>query len=861
MSRPRLKNIFINKNRGIILGLVSLILFVNTGVAAAACSPAATGTTTVNSAPASSAASSPTFTCGSTGTLAWIMCPLITLMENAAYWLDEQINLQMTINSCLYFNPVEAQNQNCGGTTPTANSCLTNEGFYTAWSAVRSLALGLLVIGALIMVIAQALGFEAIDAYTVRKVLPRILIAVIGISLSYQLIQFAIQVTNDMGVAIQSLIYGSFSSLGGGISIGQSTAGIGAGILIGAAAFLVVGGMLATLAFVGTALVAAFAAFFVIVLRQILIIFLAILAPIAIAMYILPGTEKLWKMWRNTFVKALVMFPLIAGIIATGHVFAEVAAGSNGGGAGTIDSVIALIAYFGPYFIIPSTFKFAGGILAGAGAAASKVNKSVNKSLSGYRKARRKTVHEKRMEGTTRFGSGATGNFYRRVATGSFKKSKFEAVNQRLMDESANKRLKSDEGRTAGDDNATSLARQDGMTGDKFIKRYSEKFAEDEFVAGRRTSADVTDQDKTRATVALKSIETNFGARIGSSAIQVAAFKASAASVNAYEPGNIGDDNMYKDAGRMVRSGLISESSAVTAIRSNKARQDHAASFGSVTAAVQESAANGGASLGNAKLEELRNEAYQGAKPAEIVEAHQNTIKGFAPVMVSNVQKYVTAAETAERDVAAAITSGDIVARDKAIAVRDNSIASRDRELAKIAGLYDTMAQTAPKKAEIFAKSIMSDDAESTTGQKGIIVNGQKTSVQKLLETVRTSNSDSFTQMRREMMMQPPATPAAPTVTTTPTTPAAPPSATPTTTTTPTTPAAPPKSPRWSEDIGVGIDNAGRPRYTNPGAEGEPDRLGPFMSYENADNAESHADQIRDNLPPPPDDGNSPPKT
>jgi hypothetical protein len=389
MSVSSLKKIFINRNRAIIVGLVSFILLFNTGLAAAACS-----TTTVNSAPASSVSASPTFTCASSGVLAWIMCPIITLMENAAYWLDEQINQQMQINSCEYFNPTEAQNPSCANSPSNANSCVTNEGFYTAWSAVRSLALGFLVIGALVMVIAQALGFEAMDAYTVKKVLPRILIAVIGISLSYQLIQFSIQIANDLGVAVQSLIYGSFKGLGGNIAIGGATAGIGGLVLVGAVAFLVVGGLLATLVFVGTAVVAAFAAFFVIVLRQILIIFLAILAPVAIAMYILPGTEKLWKMWRNTYVKALLMFPLIAGIIAVGHVFAEVAAGSNPDTNNTIDSVIALIAYYGPYFIIPSTFKFAGGILATAGSAVTKVQKGINRPLKKYSTTKAKQNYE-----------------------------------------------------------------------------------------------------------------------------------------------------------------------------------------------------------------------------------------------------------------------------------------------------------------------------------------------------------------------------------------------------------------------------------------------------------------------------------
>ena len=64
------------------------------------------------------------------------------------------------------------------------------------------------------------------------------------------------------------------------------------------------------------AALALFTGLVIIVIRQIVVVLLAILAPIALVLYILPGTEKAWKMWWNSFWGALIMFPLIEAFIA-----------------------------------------------------------------------------------------------------------------------------------------------------------------------------------------------------------------------------------------------------------------------------------------------------------------------------------------------------------------------------------------------------------------------------------------------------------------------------------------------------------------------------------------------------------------
>lgn len=361
--------------------------------------------------------------------ITWLLCPVISGINGLVDGLDGAITDALNINTCTYFNaPGSGADALCSGNRSTGTQSSTqvqaSTGFYTAWSELRDIALGLMVVGALIMIIAQILGFEILDAYTIRKVLPRIIIAAIAISLSWQLMQFFIQLSNDFGQGVADLIYQPFKNLtaSGGIQVNANVAGTAssAAAILGIAAIANLG-LIATLTFGLIAVIAVGLGFIVIVLRQILVIFLALLSPIAIAMFILPGTSRVWKLWSNTFMKALIMFPLIAGMIAIGRVFAEVSSTSGG----VVGQFIAYIAYFGPYFIIPQTFKFAGGILAGAGGAAGNARKSFSKSAAGYRARERKRIGELNAKGE-RFKhgkqSGVSGFLNRRtmgISTGS----------------------------------------------------------------------------------------------------------------------------------------------------------------------------------------------------------------------------------------------------------------------------------------------------------------------------------------------------------------------------------------------------------------------------------------------------------
>lgn len=320
--------------------------------------------------------------------ISWAVCPVIDGMVQATEWLDNFINSQLSVGS-----PGASSDPNqifCDSQSAVGTATQSCQAFYNAWASMRDIALGLMAIAAIIVLISQALGFELLDAYTIRKVLPRLLIAAFGITLSWPLMQFFVTFTNDLAFGIRYLIYAPFEGLrsptlsGGGAAVGSLFA-LGALNVLGWAGLLT---------FVLTAALAVVVGFIVIVLRQLLIILLIIVAPVAIVAYILPHTQRVWKLWWESFSKALLMFALISAMIAIGRVFAVVN-GVDNANTSSLNQLVGFAAYFLPYFLIPMTFKFAGGALRNIGGMINDRSRGVFGGLRNYRSnVAKKNMHD-----------------------------------------------------------------------------------------------------------------------------------------------------------------------------------------------------------------------------------------------------------------------------------------------------------------------------------------------------------------------------------------------------------------------------------------------------------------------------------
>lgn len=219
------------------------------------------------------------------------------------------------------------------------------------------------------------------DAYTVKKILPRLVIAVIFIQLSWFIFTGMIALTTAVAYGVEGLIYAPFGSReefslaeilssvtggGNGIFLAIMIAGAGTLGLLGGALTMALGAVLSIM--IG---------FIMLLLRQVMIVALLLISPLAIVAWILPNTEKFWKLWWENFSKLLLVFPMIVGVVAVGRVFAYITAGVDPGGSAEnlatdfgIDELVTvffiIIGFFGPFFLIPKLFALAGSAFASA---------------------------------------------------------------------------------------------------------------------------------------------------------------------------------------------------------------------------------------------------------------------------------------------------------------------------------------------------------------------------------------------------------------------------------------------------------------------------------------------------------------
>jgi MFS family permease len=342
--------------------------------------------------------------CESTGgVLSWVMCPVVEMLGGALNWVDTQVSRLLEVDA----------------------GKVGNDQLYQVWANFRNIGLILLIIAMLIMVISTALGLNFLDAYTVKKAMPRMVAAIVFMLLSWWICLFMITVTNAIGQGVLGIMTAPFegkvdsmSSMftpdAGGAVTQWATIFVGVGVIAA-----VPGALGILMSWFGAALLIVGIALLVLVARQMFIITLILFAPLAILTWIFPGNDKGWKFWWTSFTKLLIMYPLIMALIASGRIFAGVisfTASDSEGAESLIRPLIQLTAYVVPYVFIPFTFKFAGGVF---GNLAGMVNDRSKGAFDRLRKGRQKTYGEigRNMKGGVGF-RGNQKNILNRASSG-----------------------------------------------------------------------------------------------------------------------------------------------------------------------------------------------------------------------------------------------------------------------------------------------------------------------------------------------------------------------------------------------------------------------------------------------------------
>lgn len=288
--------------------------------------------------------------------LSWIMCPIIEGLARA---------VEGTYNS--FIKPLLETNYLQGGGNTTIKQ---------AWLAFRAIGNVFLIIALLVIVFGQSIGGGLIDAYSAKKIVPRLVAAAILINLSYYIVGALVDITNVVGGGIITLITAPFAGVTGDFTLNFSpTSDLPLAAVIAYGGYWAVTATGALLQFLWTmvllpALLIMLAILVTIILRQGLIIFLIVSAPVAFALYCLPNTEKYFQKWWELLWKTLMVYPIIAVLFGLGKALSATInmsyAGSSGASGTLLTAaapLLSLVALMAPLFLIPFSFKLAGGVL------------------------------------------------------------------------------------------------------------------------------------------------------------------------------------------------------------------------------------------------------------------------------------------------------------------------------------------------------------------------------------------------------------------------------------------------------------------------------------------------------------------
>ena len=319
--------------------------------------------------------------------IGWIICPL-------SNWLADGIDyMYSALQEFLKTKPLETTNQ--------------NSGIYLAWVIMRNISNVAFIVAFLVIIYSQ-LTSVGISNYGVKKMLPRLIIAAVLVNLSFTICAILLDLSNIAGYAFQDAFMGiknTISTVGENTGVGWTWSEVIVMILSNGA---LAGGVVATVAMGAELLPLALSALvgiglvlllvlLIMAARQALIVILIIISPLAFVCYLLPGTEKWFKKWRDLFLTMLVFFPAFAVIFGgaqlAGIIIIQNATGANGG----IMQILGMVVQVIPLALTPIILKLSGGVLGKFAGFVNDKNKGLYDRSKNWSKDRRETIKNKKL--------------------------------------------------------------------------------------------------------------------------------------------------------------------------------------------------------------------------------------------------------------------------------------------------------------------------------------------------------------------------------------------------------------------------------------------------------------------------------
>lgn len=349
----------------------------------------------------------------------WIVCQVSVFLAEGMDWVFSILTGFMEVQ------PINVNNR---------------EGdLYIAWDVMRNIANVAFIIAFTIIIYSQLTSI-GLSSYSLKKMLPRLIVAAILVNMSFIISAIAVDLSNIFGYSLQDIflqirnnvfsIDGNTWSdsttnwqsitgfvLSGGTAalagvIGISSAMVATGGTVTGAIFLLLPALMGLL-------LAVLVVLLILAARQAIIIIFVIIAPLAFVAYLLPNTEKWFNKWKDVFMTMLIFFPAFS-VVFGGSQLAGAVIIQNANSINVI--ILGMIVQVAPLVITPMLLKFSGSLLGRIAGIVNNPNKGVLDRTKKWADGHREYHRMRGMSGMRH--NGQTGelrkrNIARRVARNS----------------------------------------------------------------------------------------------------------------------------------------------------------------------------------------------------------------------------------------------------------------------------------------------------------------------------------------------------------------------------------------------------------------------------------------------------------
>ena len=308
----------------------------------------------------------------SAGSLGWILCPVLEIMSSA-------------ING-IYDNVVASQFLEVESSLMDTSSSV-----YQGWQDFRNFANIIFAIMFIVVIFCQVTGV-GISNYNIKKILPRLIMTVILVNISFILCQLAVDLSNILGYQLKKI----FVDLAGEtvVTVGGFVGNLGSALVsTGLTGLAIAGGVYAAaitwefwliplLLFLLGVIISII--FFAIILgvRKAGVLILIVLAPVAIVCYSLPNTKKFFDRWFKMLSSLLLVFPICGLLMGGGQYASTLLLGAAGGDdVGFFMALVAMLVQVVPFFFIPALVKSSMAAMGNLGMKISSMGSRVSSGL------------------------------------------------------------------------------------------------------------------------------------------------------------------------------------------------------------------------------------------------------------------------------------------------------------------------------------------------------------------------------------------------------------------------------------------------------------------------------------------------